>query len=264
VRGVRRASYEELKEQVAALELVTEQKESENEELRERIRVLEARLTDLEERLGRNPRNSSMPPSAEGLSKPPAPNRAQRRAEERRKGKQPGGEGRHLAQVADPTEVVVHEPLTCPECGRSLSRADVAGVEVRQVFEVEVRRLVTEHRMQVKRCTCGCEVKAEAPREATAPACYGPGVRALACYLAVFQHLPYDRMAQLFTDVLGLSVLVGALAQMVAEGGGAPGSSLRRCATSFLWLTPSTSTRPGDASSAVSTGCTWPPPHCSP
>lgn len=63
-------------------------------------------------------------------------------------------------------------------------------------------------------------MKAEAPDEATAPACYGYGVRALACYLAVHQHLPYDRMAQLFCDVLGIEVSVGALAQMVAEGGG--------------------------------------------
>ncbi len=39
----------------------------------------------------------------------------------------------------------------------------------------------------MQRRKCGCEAVAEAPREATAPACYGPGVRAIACYLAVFQ-----------------------------------------------------------------------------
>lgn len=203
------------------------QLEEENARLREqlaerdeRIAALEARLADLEERVRRNSRNSSMPPSQEGLSKPPAANRAERRAEKRRQGKQPGADGKHLAQVDDPTEVVVHEPIACPDCGADLSSAEVAGVEVRQVFEVEVRRHVTEHRLQRRRCTCGCEVAAEAPREATAPACYGPGVRALACYLAVFQHIPYDRMAQLFGDVLGLSVSTGALVQMVNEGGG--------------------------------------------
>ena len=74
------------------------------------IADLEAEIADLEQRLGRNPRNSSMPPSAEGLSKPPAPNRAERRAAKRRPGKQPGSEGKHLAQVADPDEVVTHLP----------------------------------------------------------------------------------------------------------------------------------------------------------
>jgi hypothetical protein len=39
----------------------------------------------------------------------------------------------------------------------------------------------------------------------------------------VHQHLPYDRMAQLFADVVGIEVSVGARAQMVAEAGGALG-----------------------------------------
>ena len=199
-------------EQVARLE-------AENAALRERVRELEACLADLEERVRRTPCNSSMPPSAEGFSKPPVPNRAQRRAEKRRQGKQPGDEGRHRDQVKDPTEVVTHEPMACPDCGADLSSAGVAGVDVRQVLEVEIRRHVTEHRMEVRRCTCGCEAVAEAPQEATAPACYGPGVRALACYLAIFQHIPYDRMAQFFSDVLGLSVSTGALVKMVHEGG---------------------------------------------
>ena len=66
---------------------------------------------------------------------------------------------------------------------------------------------------------CGCETKATFPAEATAPACYGHGVRALAAYLAVHQHLPYGRMAELFRDLLGIEISVGALAQMVAEAG---------------------------------------------
>src|SRR5664280_2077619 len=67
------------------------------------------------------------------------------------------------------------------------------------------------------RCRCGCTTKADFPRAATASACYGPGIRALAAYLAVHQHLPMDRMAQLFSDVLSAPISVGALAQMVTE-----------------------------------------------
>ncbi|MGH8323391.1 MAG: IS66 family transposase, partial [Steroidobacteraceae bacterium] len=221
-------SYEELKSQVSSLEFVTEQQAVENAELREQIEMhsalvatLQARLADLEQRLGRNPRNSSMPPSQEGLSKPSAANRAQRRATKRGAGKQPGAEGKHLAQVADPDEVVVHVPAVCRRCGADMSEADLVDEEIRQVFDLpKIRPHVTEHRIQRLRCTCGCEVKADAPAEATAPACYGYGVRALACYLAVHQHLPYDRMAQLFCDVLGIEVSVGALAAMVAQAGG--------------------------------------------
>ena len=220
-------SYEDLKEQVAALELVVNQQAAENAEVRAllaareaRVAELEARLADLEERLGRNPRNSSMPPSAEGPSKPPV-NRQQRRAEARRQGKQPGSEGKHLAQVADPDEVLLHAPPACPDCGAGLEGAEVVGDEVRQVFDLpKMGPHVTEHHLLRLRCRCGCEVKAESPADATAPACYGYGVRALACYLAVHQHLPYERMSQLFSDVLGIEVSVGALATMVGEAGG--------------------------------------------
>jgi transposase len=99
-----------------------------------------------------------------------------------------------------------------------LEDAEVIDAERRQVFELpEIRLIVTEHVAERRRCRCGCTTKAAFPRTATAPACYGPSVRALAAYLAVHQHLPMDRMAQLFSDVLGAPVSVGALAQMVTE-----------------------------------------------
>ncbi len=159
-----------------------------------------------------------MPPSAEGLSKPP--NRAERRAAGRRAGKQPGGEGKHLAQVAVPDEVVTHRPGACTGCGAGLEGAEVIGTERRQVFDVpDICVRVVEHIAERRRCHCGCETKASFPDEATAPAAYGHGVRALASYLAVYQHLPYGRMAKLFGDLLGIEISVGALAQMVAEAG---------------------------------------------
>ncbi len=209
-------TYEELAELVAVQKQLIEA---------QRIARLEAELEELRRRVGRNGRNSSIPPSAEGLAKPVAKNRAERRAEWRRQAKQSGAEGRHLAQVADPDEIVVHALDICRSCGSALDAAVVIGVEVRQVFELpEMRAIVTEHRIERRRCSCGCETKAVPPAEATAPACYGPGVRALVVYLAIYQHLPYDRLARLHADALRIEVSVGASAQMVAEAGGALGT----------------------------------------
>jgi hypothetical protein len=58
------------------------------------------------------------------------------------------------------------------------------------------------------------------PDEATAPACYGPGVRALIVYLAVYQHLPVDRTARLLADVLGAPVSTGTVANVIAQAAG--------------------------------------------
>ena len=149
------------------------------------------------------------------------------RAAGRRQGEQPGTEGKHLARVADPDEVVGHAPAACESCSADLTDAELVGTERRQVFDLpEIRLHVTEHVVERRRCACGCETKALFPAAVTAPACYGPGVRALAAYLAVHQHLPLDRMAQLSRDVLGQDVSVGALAQMLGEAADATGGFL--------------------------------------
>jgi transposase len=214
----------EQREQIAGLEAQNASLRRENAELRRTIAELQKKVADLEARLGRNPRNSSMPPSAEGLSKPPAGNRAERRKKKRRPGKQPGDPGHHLAQVPDPDEVVTHRPQCCPVCEGDLANAEVLGVESRQVFEApRTRAHVTEHQMLRLRCPCGQETKAPPPPEATAPACYGPGLRALAVYLSVYQHVPYDRLAEIFADLLSIPVSVGAIKTMVREAGGGLG-----------------------------------------
>jgi transposase len=176
--------------------------------------ALQARVAELQRRLGRD---SSTPPSQDGLRKPARPARRDRGA--RRPGKQPGAPGAHLAQVADPDEVVVHLPQRCAGCGGDLADAAGAGVEARQVFDLpELGLWVTEHRAQRRRCTCGVETVGRFPDGVRAPAQYGPGLRALACYLCVYQHLPVEWAARLLGDVLGASVAAGTRQGVVAQG----------------------------------------------
>jgi transposase len=184
------------------------------------IATLQARVAELERRLGRDSSNSSKPPSSDGLGKPA---RADRRADEqagrRRPGKQPGAPGAHLAQVAIPDEVVEHLPERCGGCGAELADAPVIGVQARQVFDLPPLRLgVTEHRAQRRRCACGSTTAAAFPTHVRAAACYGPGMRALMAYLCAHQHLPVDRAAQLLADVLDAPVATGTLAAVVVEG----------------------------------------------
>lgn len=70
------------------------------EQLRLRVEQLAADNAELRARLGRNSQNSSTPPSADRLAKPPP--RSMRTRGERRAGKQPRAPGAGLAQVAIP------------------------------------------------------------------------------------------------------------------------------------------------------------------
>ena len=215
---------------VAAQAAVMVELRAANAEQARVIEALTARVAELERQLGRHSGNSSKPPSSDGLAKPPAPGRERRAgAGGRRPGKQPGAPGAHLAQVGDPDAVVVHRPAVCGGCGGDLTLAPVVGVEARQVFDLpEARLRTTEHRAERRRCGCGRVTAGGFPGQARAAACYGPGVRALAAYLAVGQHLPVERATELLACVLGAPVSTGLLGGLVAEGAAGLGGFAER------------------------------------
>ena len=94
------------------------------------------RIAELEARLKQNPRNSSRPPSGEGLDKPPPRPRSLRKKSGRKPGGQDGHEGTTLAQVARPDRELRHEPGCCGRCGAGLAGRPVTAVERRQVFDL--------------------------------------------------------------------------------------------------------------------------------
>jgi transposase len=187
------------------------------------IERLEARVGELERERGRNSGNSSLPPSrddAEARAARAARRQAKREAGKRAPGKQPGDPGAHLARVCDPDRVVGHAPTTCRGCGGGLDDAQVCGTERRQVFDLpQQRREVTEHVAERRRCPCGHETTATFPGEATAPAVWGPRVRAYALYLMNRQLIPVERTAEILADLLGAPVSTGWLAGLAAQAG---------------------------------------------
>ena len=185
--GARRPSREDLEQRVRELE-------RENAELRALVERLEARVTELERELARHSGNSSLPPSGDTLAQRAAQaeaRKARRAKDARRQGKQPGARGAHLARVEHPDRTVRHAPQACGSCGEALDDAPITGEESRQVFDLPERRCeVTDHVAERRRCRCGHETAGAFPAGAAAPACWGPGVRAVAVYLLVRQHLP--------------------------------------------------------------------------
>jgi transposase len=196
-------------DRVAELEAENTRQRTEIADLRGLVGELKKKVADLESQLGRTSKNSSVPPSSDPNStrEEQKMNRAQRRA-----AKQPGAEGRHLAQVADADHRVTHRPSVCAGCGGNLDGAPTVGSERRQVFDLPpVAVEVTEHVSERVRCACGHVTAGVFPAEATAPACWGPGVQALGLYLTQRQHIPIKRAAEFLCDVLGAPVSTGFL-----------------------------------------------------
>ena len=178
------------------------------------IAALAGRVAELEARLGKNSRNSSKPPSSDGLGKP-AP-KSLRKPSGRKPGKQQGDPGFRLQPREVPDEVRTHVPTGCLGCGADLTDSPVVGVETRQVFDLPVIELIAiEHRAQRCECACGAVTRAAFPAEATAPTCYGPGVAALAVYLLGRQHLPVERAAECLQEAFGAAVSTGWLSSLL-------------------------------------------------
>ena len=181
-----------------------------------RIEALEAENAELRRRLGQTPRNSNMPPSAQGLDKP-APKSLRGRSG-RRAGGQSGHEGRTLRQVEVPDETVLHEPAACAGCGDGLTDAAVVAVTRRQVFEIpQVSARVVEHRLVARRCGCATVTCASAPPGVDAPVQYGPRLTAVVVYLLVAQFGAQKRVAQAVADLFGVPISQGSVAAMTAR-----------------------------------------------
>jgi transposase len=199
-------SYEELAVLVVALQ--------------GQLAVAQEKIAELEAQLARNSKNSSKPPSSDGLAKP-AP-KSLRRKTGRKPGGQSGHRGSTLRQTATPDEVVRHEPRACSCCGAGVAAGVVAGIEKRQQFDIPpIAVRVTEHQLVSRRCTdCGTVTKAGAPEGVDAPVQYGPGVAAVIVYLYVGQFLSKARTASALAELFGIDVSAGTVASVTRRAAG--------------------------------------------
>lgn len=209
----------ELREQLAVVLGALAQRDVVIGQLRGELAAAAAEIAELRRQLGQNSRNSSKPPSSDGLAKP-AP-RSQRRRGVRKAGGQDGHLGSTLAQVPTPDEVIAHEPGCCRGCGDELIGAPEVGREHRQVFDLPpIRPRVIEHQLIKRRCGCGTATSALAPDGVTAPVQYGPRITAIIVYLYVGQFLSRKRTAAALAELFGAPVSAGTVAAMTTRAAG--------------------------------------------
>lgn len=172
--------------------------------LQEQIKALQEAVKQLQSRRNMNSRNSSKPPSSDGMNKP-AP-KSLRVVGENPTGGQKGHAGRTLSQATQPDKVVVHcVPEQCQACQRELPFAYVS--ETRQVFDLPVLQFeVTEHHAMQAICSCGRVHTAEFPAGVNATVQYGPRAQAAMVHLNQNHAVSVQRTATLMKDLFGMSV----------------------------------------------------------
>ncbi len=178
--------------------------------------AMQARIAELERRLGLNSGNSGKPPSSDGLRKPVRVSSLLQRS-----GKKPGGQKGHpgetLSRTETPNAIIDHYPPACAVCGAPLTGAMATGHAARQVFDLPEPQplVVTEHRAHDCRCAaCGAQTRAEFPDWVTAPVQYGKRIGAFVLYLLHYQLLPEKRLATLMTDLFGVRLATATIARI--------------------------------------------------
>ncbi len=160
-------------------------------------------ITLLANRLNLNSTNSSKPPSGD-------PNR--KKKPKAKKGKKTGGQKGHtgvtLEKINEPDkiEVIKIDRRTLPAGNyREL------GFDTRQVFDIDISRVVTEYQAQILEDDNGHRYVASFPEGVSKAVQYGTGLKAHSVYMSIFQLIPYNRIQDYFSDQIHVPVSEGSI-----------------------------------------------------
>jgi len=207
---------QKLAEQISGMLLYIDKIESTFEAKYEaKINGLMHRIDNLEQELskykkGKNSGNSHIPPSTD-LRKPKR-NQSLREPSDKKSGGQQGHPGSSLSFSATPDQIVTHIPDFCCSCGDDLSAVPAICIGQRQVIDIPVPSVIcTEHQSFAKTCCCGMVNKGDFPVNVNASVQYGSRIEALTVYLNVRQYMPYGRIQEFYSQILGLPISQGGI-----------------------------------------------------
>lgn len=189
------------------------------QDLMAQMAVMQDRIKQLEGRLALNSKNSSKPPSSDGLTKPSP--KSLRPSGNKPNGGQKGHSGNTLRQSAHVDETVLHRAdIRCAACQQEMTEHAV--VETRQVFELPALGMqVVAHQQMRSSCTCGAVHVGTWPAGVNAAAQYGASVKAMAVHLNQYHLVPLARTAALMQDLYGAHLSQASIQSFAQEAAAA-------------------------------------------
>lgn len=191
-------------ETIKQVEDLLEQEKTISPALKAAIKILVALMSMLIGRLNINSKNSSKPPSEDKNRK--------RGSKKKKSEKKPGGQDGHLGtrlkktNNPDKIEWINIDKRTLPK----RKYRDV-GYESRQVFDINITRVVTEYRAQILEDQNGNRFVADFPANVKSDVQYGNEAKISAVYMSQFQLLPYRRIQEQFVEQMYLPLSSGTI-----------------------------------------------------
>lgn len=198
-------------------QIISEQAATINK-LTEIIKKQEIEIAELKEKLNKNSKNSSKPPSTDGLNKPQP--KSLRKPSDKKQGAQKGHKGSGFSITQDPDDIISHIPDACKNCS-SFGNCSNSCVVAEKRYEVDVvvqTKVILHQAMSVECPKCNNEIlKGEFPENITSTMQYGQNLQALVIALNTIGMVSINRTHEILSDLFCIPISTGTIHKMVTE-----------------------------------------------
>lgn len=171
--------------------------------VRSMVALLVLLITLLVSRSNLNSSNSSKPPASD-----PNRKRVRKAKGDKKAGGQKGRVGVTLQKVDEPDKI---EVIKLDRRKLPPEKYQEAGYESRQVFDIDISRIVTEYQAEILEDSKGNQFVAPFPQGVTKAVQYGASLKAHSIYMSQYQLVPYKRIQEYFRGQLGIPVSEGSI-----------------------------------------------------
>ena len=185
------------------------------ENLNRTIDDLNQTIRELNEKLNKSSRNSSKPPSSDGLNKPSP--KSLRKPSGKKAGGQLDHPGAYLNTITKSDEIIQHIPSVCNNCYRLNACKKLFRIgETRKVIDAVVETRITEHQALVFDCPrYNTQQKGEFPSDIKAVVQYGKNLQALVVSLNTMGAVSVNRTHEILSGVFNIPLSTGTISNMV-------------------------------------------------
>ena len=178
-------------------------------------------ISELKEQLNKNSKNSSKPPSSDGLKKPAVKkDRSLRESSGKKQGAQEGHDGAHLSVTISPNHTQNHMHSDCEGCPYRNSCLDKACIkETRHEIDAVVKVDVTAHNLiKVHECPLhgGCR-EGSFPADIKATVQYGKKLQAMVVAFNTVGAVSINRTHEILSSVFNIPLATGTIKNMVTR-----------------------------------------------
>ena len=173
-------------------------------DLMDQVKMLTQRVSELEQKLALNSKNSSKPPSSDNHKPKP---KSLRKKSGLKSGGQKGHKGKSLDFCEQPNNIIEYRLNYCPKTGEQLDENNVVKIIERQVFDLpETGLIIDQHNIYQYKNSLGELLTAPAPKGVISRTQYGKNFYRWLVYLSDYQFIPLNRIRQMCVDLFGYSV----------------------------------------------------------